>query len=116
VGDDDDDDKDGWAEFLAKQTAMSVAGTLPFVRDIASGVQGFSGGGAYGSMMDTIARPIYQASQGEVDKAFVRSLVDAGGLFLHAPSTQINRFIDAAWRQSEGDDVSPMEYIMGKSK
>jgi hypothetical protein len=43
-------------------------------------------------------------------------VVDAGGLFLHAPSTQINRFIDAAWRQSEGDDVSPIEYIMGKSK
>jgi hypothetical protein len=113
---DDDEEEDGWAEFLGKQTAMSIASTLPFVRDIASGVQGFSGGGAYGSMMDTIARPIYQASQGEVDKAFVRALVDAGGLFLHAPSAQINRFIDASWRQSEGDDVSPMEYIMGKSK
>jgi len=115
-GDDDDDDKDGWAEYLAKQTALSITATLPFIRDLASGVQGFSGGGAYGSIMDTMARPIYQASQGEVDKAFVRSVVDAGGLFLHAPSTQINRFIDAAWRQSEGDDVSPFEYIMGKSK
>ncbi|WP_313609250.1 hypothetical protein [Rhizobium sp.] len=113
---DDDDDEDGWAEFLAKQTALSAAGTLPFIRDIASGVQGFSGGGAYGSIMDTIARPIFQASQGEVDKAFVRSLVDAGGLFLHIPSTQINRFIDATWRQTEGEDVSPIEYIMGKSK
>ncbi|WP_276120381.1 hypothetical protein [Pararhizobium qamdonense] len=115
-GDDDDDDKDGWAEYLAKQTALSITATLPFIRDLASGVQGFSGGGAYGSIMDTMARPIYQASQGDVDKAFVRSVVDAGGLFLHAPSTQINRFIDAAWRQSEGDDVSPIEYIMGKSK
>ncbi|WP_320194955.1 hypothetical protein RMR10_011875 [Agrobacterium rosae] len=115
-GDDDDDEEEGWAEFLAKQTAFSVAGTLPFVRDIASGVQGFSGGGAYGSIMDTIARPIFQASQGEVDKALIRSMVDAGGLFLHLPSTQINRFIDATWRQSEGDDVSPIEYIMGKSK
>ena len=115
-GDEDDDDQDGWPEYLAKQTALSVTSTLPFIRDLASGVQGFSGGGAYGSIMDTMARPIYQASQGEVDKAFVRAVVDAGGLFLHAPSTQINRFVDAAWRQSEGDDVSPLEYIMGKSK
>ncbi|NTZ90470.1 hypothetical protein [Agrobacterium tumefaciens] len=113
---DDDDDDDGWAEFLAKQTALSAAGTLPFVRDAASAVQGFSGGGAYGSIMDTIARPIFQASQGEVDKAFIRSIVDAGGLFLHIPSTQINRFVDATWRQAEGEDVSPLEYIMGKSK
>lgn len=115
-GDDDDDDKDGWGEYLAKQTALSVTATLPFIRDLASGVQGFSGGGAYGSIMDTMARPLYQASQGDVDKAFVRSVVDAGGLFLHAPSTQINRFIDAAWRQSEGDNVSPIEFIMGKSR
>jgi hypothetical protein len=115
-GDDDDDEEDGWAEFLAKQTAFSVAGTLPFVRDIASGVQGFSGGGAYGSIMDTIARPIFQASQGEVDKALIKSMVDVGGLFFHVPSTQINRFVDATWRQAEGDDVSPIEFIMGKSK
>ncbi|QIB38119.1 hypothetical protein G3A56_09060 [Rhizobium oryzihabitans] len=113
---DDDDEEDGWAEFLAKQTALSAAGTLPFIRDAASAVQGFSGGGAYGSIMDTIARPLFQASQGDVDKAFIRSLVDAGGLFLHMPSTQINRFVDATWRQAEGEDVSPLEYIMGKSK
>lgn len=112
--DGDDEEEDGWMEFLAKQTAMSVASTLPFIRDLSSGVQGFSGGGAYGSIMDTMARPIYQASQGELDKALVRATVDAGGLFLHAPSTQINRFVDATWRQAEGEGVSPLEYLVGK--
>ncbi len=109
MGDDDDDD-DGWSEFLAKQTALSIAGTLPFIRDGASSVQGYSGGGAYGSVVETIA------SQGEFDKAFVKSVIDTSGLFLMLPSTQVNRVVDAAWRQSEGEKVSPAEYLMGRSR
>jgi hypothetical protein len=108
----DDEDKDGWMAFLAKQTGMSIASTLPFIRDMSSAVQGYGGGGAYGSIMETLARPLFQASQGEVDKAFVRSVVDAGGLFLHLPSAQTNRLVDATWRQAE-EDQSPFEFIQG---
>ena len=112
----DDEDDEGWAEFLAKQTALSVAGTLPFVRDISASVQGYGGGSAYGSIIDTIGRPLAQASQGEIDKGLMRSIVDAGGLFLHLPSTQIWRSADAVFRASEGEDVSPMEFVVGKAR
>lgn len=110
----DDDDDESWAAFLAKETAFSVMSTVPFVRDITSPLQGFSGGGSYGSITETLADPVIQALQGDVDKAFVRSVVNTSGMLLHLPSAQANRFIDAGWRQSEGDDVAPMEYIMGK--
>lgn len=109
-----DDDDESWAAFLAKETALSVMSTMPFIRDAASPLQGFSGGGSYGSIMETLTKPFLQATQGEIDKAFVKSLVDSGGMLLHLPSSQSNRIIDAWWRQSEGEDVAPIEYIMGK--
>lgn len=116
-GGDDDDDKGGpleWAKFLATETALSVMSTMPFVRDLSSPLQGFSGGGSYGSISETLTKPFLQAAQGEVDKAFVKSMVDSTGMLLHLPASQVNRFIDAGWRASEGEDVAPIEYIMGK--
>lgn len=118
MGGGDDDDDDGgpleWAKFLAAETALSVMSTMPFVRDLSSPLQGFSGGGSYGSISETLTKPFLQAAQGEVDKAFVKSMVDSTGMLLHLPASQVNRFIDAGWRASEGEDVAPIEYIMGK--
>jgi hypothetical protein len=89
--------------------------TLPGLRDLASAAQGFNGGGAYGSVMDTLAKPVIQAGQGELDRAFVKSVVDVAGMTLMLPSVQVNRFIDATWRANDGEDVSPAEYMMGRS-
>ncbi|WP_065755377.1 hypothetical protein [Bradyrhizobium paxllaeri] len=86
--------------------------TLSFIRDAGSSLDGFGGGGAYGAITEEITKPLKQAAQGEVDKALVKSVIGATGI----PSTQINRAVDAAWRQSEGEDVSPLEYLLGKSK
>jgi hypothetical protein len=112
---DEDDEDDAWSAFLLRETALSFAGTIPVVRDIAGAYSGFSGGGAYGSMTEEIAKPLTQAAQGEVDRAFVKSVINATGLFTGLPSTQINRAVDAGWREIEGDDVSPAEYILGRS-
>ncbi len=118
-GGEEDDDKNKaaeWAKFLASETLFSVMGTMPFIRDAASPLKGFDAGGAYGSIMETLTKPFAQAADGEIDKAFVKSLVDSGGMLLHLPSAQLNRAIDASWRASEGEEVSPMEYLMGKKK
>lgn len=118
---DDEDDEDGdgtadeWAQFLAAETAFSALSTLPIVRDMASAVQGYGGGGAYASVIETISSPLLQASQGEMDRAFVRSLVDVAGFTLMLPSTQANRLWEAAYRQWQGEDVSPLEYLVGKT-
>ena len=112
--DEEEDEDDTWGKFLAKETAMGVMGTLPFVRDVASTMGGFEGGGAYGGITKEIAEPFKQAVQGEVDAGLVKSIISATGLATGIPSTQINRAVDAGWREVEGQDVSPLEYILGK--
>lgn len=114
--DDEDDDgmTDEWAAYLAKGTALSFMSTIPFVRDIGSVLTGFGGGGAYGAITEELAKPLIQAGQGEVDAALVKSVISATGLFTGLPAGQINRAVDAGWRQAEGDDVSPAEYLLGR--
>jgi hypothetical protein len=112
---DDDDDEDGWAEFLAKETALSIMSTMPILRDVGSMLGGFEPGGAYGSAMDTIfMRPITQFSQAELDAALLKSVSNAVGAVTGLPSAQANRLIDGLWRMSEGEDVAPIEFIMGR--
>jgi hypothetical protein len=116
--DGDDEEDDGWMKFLAKQTAFSVMATIPGVRDISGPLQGFDGGGAYGAITKEIAKPFTEAAKsaekGEVRRAFVKSVINATGLATGLPATQMNRAVDAAWRQAEGEDVSPLEYFLGK--
>ena len=112
--DDEEDDDPGWAKFLAKETAMSVLGTIPFVRDVASVGSGFEGGGAYGGITAEVAKPFQEIGQGELDKGFVKSVISGTGLFTGLPATAINRAVDAGWRAAEGEDVSPLEYLLGK--
>lgn len=118
LGGDDDGEDEGWAAYLAKQTGLAVMGTVPLVRDAASVFQGFDGGGAYGSIVGDLAKPFVELSKswekGEVSKSFVKSTIAATGVVTGAPSTQVNRAVDAAWRQSQGEDVSPVEYLFGR--
>lgn len=111
---DEDDEDETWTKFLAKETAMSVLGTIPFVRDVASVGSGFEGGGAYGGITAEISKPFLELAQGEADKGLVKSIISGTGLFTGLPATQINRAVDAGWRASEGDDVSVLEYLLGK--
>lgn len=122
--DDDDEKKDGWFKFLAKQTGYSVMGTLPLIRDGASSLQGFDGGGAYGSAIKdffgtavgswNVVSSIFTGE--DVKKTDVKRIIAGTGLATGMPATQINRVVDAGWRQSEGEDVAPLEYLLGKFK
>lgn len=113
-GDDEDEDADGWAEFLAKETALSIVSTIPFARDLGSAFRGFDSGGTYGSILDNLTKPLMAMSDGKFTKTDAKAIIDTGGMFLHLPSTQINRILDAGVRQIDGEDVSPIEYIMGR--
>jgi hypothetical protein len=113
-GDDDDEDEQGWLAFLATETALSAMGTLPFIRDMGSVLQGFSGGGAYGGVLETLGKPFLQIGQGEMDKQLFRSLNDLLGVAAPGyPSTAMWRLVDAEMTRRGGDEVSPLAYIMG---
>jgi len=113
-GQGDGGDDESWLAWLAKNTAFSVLGTLPFIRDGVSALQGHGGGGAYGSIVEDLSKPVKEAFQGQVDKALIKSIVNAAGTATGAPSVATNRIVDAGWRQSEGEQVSPFEYVFGK--
>ncbi|MDK2769923.1 MAG: hypothetical protein KYX69_19670 [Sphingomonas sp.] len=118
----DDEEDEGWLRFLAKETGLAVAGTMPFIRDGASALQGYDGGGAYGSAIKDAFGGFVGAAQllkagateDEAKLSSVKKIISATGLATGLPAAQINRAVDAAWRQSEGSDVSPLEYALGK--
>jgi len=108
-----DDDEESWALFLAKETALSMMSTIPGVRDLGSSLSGFEAG-AYGSILETMTKPVIQGAQGEADIALFKALSGALGVATGLPSGQLNRTVDAWYRLEEGEDVAPVEFIMGR--
>ena len=54
-----------------------------------------------------------QIGQGEIDRAFVRSMVNVMGISLHLPSAQMNRTLDGVLAISEDETENPMAVLMG---
>jgi hypothetical protein len=109
----DDDEEEGWVAFLAKETALSMMSTIPGIRDLGSSLSGFDAG-TYGSILATFSKPLIQAAQGEPDMALFKALSSATGTVTGLPSGQLNRVADAWYRLEQGDDVAPIEFIMGR--
>lgn len=116
--DDEDDEDAGWTAFLLRETGLSAAAGLPFLRDLTGPLQGFSEGGAYGGITETMTSPIVRAMAdgdgGTLRLTTVKSVINAVGLATGLPSTATNRILDGVWRSAEGDEVSPVEYLMGR--
>lgn len=116
--DDEDDDDAEWPLFLARETALSAMGTLPFVRDLASATQGFSGGGAYGGVLETLGRATTSlgefAAGEEMTFADVKAAIDAAGIALPGiPASFLKDVIEAELNRQGGGDVSPLDYLLG---
>lgn len=117
MGDDEEEDP-SWPAFLVTESILSSFAGLPFLRDLTGPLQGFSQGGAYGGLTETLTKPLIEGMASVEDEAvslrLVKSITNAIGLATGLPSTATNRVIDGLWRASEGTDVSPIEYIMGR--
>ena len=97
----EDDEND--AVWLAKETMFSMMSTLPILREVSGGLQGFGPGGILGATLDkVVVKPFQQASQGEWDKAMVKALMDMSGILLHLPSSQTNAVIEAVFDDDMG--------------
>ena len=110
------EDDDDWWWWLAGSSAESVAATVPFIREVPSAVKGFAvGGGPVGTLLNDIGKTWTQLQQGEVDASLIKAANNVGGTLFHYPSAQMNRAIDAYWRENvENEDVAPIEYITGR--
>lgn len=108
----DEEDDEQIIPWLLKESAASAVSGVPFVREIPAAA--FGGGN---TPIGALSKDIYdvgqQLGQGEVDKVLIKELNNVGGTVFHYPSSQINRAIDAYWRETEGEDVPLHEYLMG---
>jgi len=50
----------------------------------------------------------------ELDKELIKNLWDVTATLRHYPGTFPTRIFDAYMRQQEGEDVHPMEYLLGE--
>ncbi len=108
----DDEDDEAWATFLARETMLSMMSTLPGVRDLGAAISGFDAG-AYGSVLGTFAKALTQVGEGEADLTLFKSLSNAVGVITGLPSGQLNKTVSAWYKLEEGEDVSPLEFLMG---
>jgi hypothetical protein len=116
LGEPEDDEPVAWwlAKTSARVTAESVVSGIPiFGRETLSARYG-GGNTPIGALTKDVFILYNQASQGEIDKAFLKSINNVGGTLFHYPSSQTNRLIEAAWRENvEGEDVAAYEYALG---
>lgn len=112
----DEDDEETKAGFIAEETLYTVMGTMPIIREGASALSGFQGGGVLGSFWADAAKVKTQAAQGEVDAPLLKSLNNVGGTLFRYPSSQTNRVFESLWRDMNGEDVSTMDYLIYRQK
>ena len=84
------------------------------MREFGSEIQGFRGGSAWGSFVGEVGKAFEQVDQGELDLALFKALNRAGGILFHYPASQSNRVLDSLWRANEGEDVAPIEFLLGR--
>lgn len=110
----DDDDESLWVG-LARANASYMLGVMLGVREVSGAVQGFYGyeGPAGARAFAALSRFAKQASQGEFDRAFFRSLNDVGGVVFHYPSGQVWRTATGVAAIAQGKTRNPAALVFG---
>lgn len=117
----DPDDPSRIAKRLAGEYASYWLNMLVFLRELGYPVKAAMSGkwfGGYGGpsgtrVLSDAADFVNQASQGELDEAFVRSGISLGGSISGAPAAQINRTIKGTKAYIEGDTDNPTAVFFG---
>ena len=115
MGDGEEGDAEEWAKFLARETALSMMGTVPGVRDLGSSLAGFDAG-AYASILAQFGGTAQQIGQGELDIGLFKSISSTAGILTGLPTGQLNKTVNAWYKLEQGEDISPVEFIMGVNR
>lgn len=113
---DDEDERAEIPAFIATQSLYTMGGAFPLVREMFSEIQGFRGGGVQSTFYKQVGDLFKQTKQGEVDKAFLRSVNDMGGIMFRYPSKSVFRFGDELVKDIDGDDFDLLDYFMWREK
>ena len=105
----DEDDPEKILLAALKETALSVAAGIPFVREFQSAIYG-SGNTPIGALGNDLVTLYIQGMQGEMDPALRKAFVNSMGTLFHLPASQTNRLLEAL---IDEDDPELLEYFTG---
>lgn len=111
--DEDGDDEDDVGKIALREATNGLVAGIPLVREVATAANGFPTGGAVGSFASKVTKAAQQVSDGEVDAAAAKAILNVMGPLFRFPSSQINKTGDAIYQNEEGYDVEPLHYLMG---
>ena len=113
----DEDEEDNYGAAVSKYLASEGLNTLfagvPLIREFSSEAGGFRGGGVFSSVVKDFGKLTEQVGQGEIDKALITSANNLGGILFKYPAAQLGKTGRAIALANEGEDVSPLEFLMG---
>jgi hypothetical protein len=123
----DDDDEEEIAKRLAIEQISYMTGMMvgvreftPFVNQLAAAALDTKApfattyqGPAGARFISEMQKFGQQAAQDEWDRAFLRAVVNVGGILFHLPSAQVNRTIDGIIALEEGETENPAAVIGG---
>ena len=118
----EEDDEETFIDYTVKESVNQLMGGVPILREAAPTIgaflvgeasPGFTTGGSVGNVLEDFAKMGSQAAQGELDADLLKRINNMGGTFLKYPASQINKTTEAFIKAADGEDVTPLEFLMG---
>ena len=122
--DDDDDDGwvlDDWAAYIAGELVLGTASTIPAVSQLATAGRGYDAQGPLEKAWSGAARSVTTLAANwsddeEMGREDAKAIVNLVGIGTGFPSSATNTTGDALWRVYDGEDVSPVDFVVRPAK
>lgn len=116
--DDEDDDgiADDWIAYLLKEMALGPLATIPLLSQLATEGRGYTSQGVMERSWGQVEGAASEWADDELGRSDLKALVNVTGILTGIPSSQINTTADALWRVHDGEDVTPIDYVIRPEK
>jgi hypothetical protein len=113
-GEDDAEDEESFAMFVAKESAQSAMGTLIGIRELGGILDGRRYEGPSGvAMISDLFSAADQTKQAEIDYAMFKAYLNVAGDLFGVPSVQVTRTVDGFKYMFEKETIDPRAVLFG---
>lgn len=115
---DDDDDGlwDDWAAYIAREVAFGNLATVPLLSQLGTAGRGYTPQGVLERTWEAASNTGETLFDGEWNRRDTKAIVTMSGITTGVPSSQINTTAGALWRVRDGEDVSPIEFVIRQER
>jgi hypothetical protein len=111
---DDAEDEESFAMFVAKESAQSAMGTLIGIRELGGILDGRRYEGPSGvAMISDLFSAADQTRQAEIDYAMFKAYLNVAGDLFGVPSVQVTRTVDGFKYMFEKETIDPRAVLFG---